>query len=250
MELKDFFKDHPECAVAFSGGVDSSYLLLEAVRSARRVTAYYVKSAFQPQFEYEDALRLAGQIGAQLCVIPVDVLSCEDVAVNPHNRCYYCKRQIFSAIIEKAAGDGYSVILDGTNASDSAGERPGMKALGELSVLSPLRICGLTKDEIRQRSKQAGLFTWDKPAYACLATRIPEGMRITPGLLARTERAENALMELGFSDFRVRTRVEGALLQLTAAQAGLYAERRTEVDRILTEEYGSYTLDPVYRDGK
>ena len=250
MKLCDFFKEYPEVAVAFSGGVDSSYLLFMAARHARRVTAYYAKSAFQPQFELEDARRVAEQTGTLMREIPIDVLAAQEVASNPSDRCYYCKKRIFSAIISEAASDGYYVILDGTNASDDAGDRPGMKALTELEVLSPLRMCGLTKDEIRRLSRKAGLPTWDKPAYACLATRIPEGTRITAELLARTERAEKALMELGFSDFRVRTRDGGALLQITAGQAGLYEARRSDVEQILTEEYGSYTLDPVYRNGQ
>ena len=123
-------------------------------------------------FEYNDAMRLAEQIGARVRVIEVDVLADERVRQNPSNRCYYCKQAIFGNILRAAAEDGYTLILDGTNASDDEGDRPGMKALKELQVRSPLRECGLTKDMIRQLSRQAGLFTWDKPAYACLATRI------------------------------------------------------------------------------
>lgn len=162
-------------ALAFSGGVDSSYLLYAALQNGADVHAYYVKSAFQPQFELEDAQKLAKQVGAKLTIMQANVLANETVVANPKNRCYYCKQVIFTGIGKQAAQDGYTTLLDGTNASDDAADRPGMKALQELSVLSPLRLCGLTKTEIRKRSKAAGLFTWDKPSYACLATRIPTG---------------------------------------------------------------------------
>ena len=176
MDLQQFFKENPRVAIAFSGGVDSSYLLYAALRYGARVRAYYVNSAFQPRFELEDARRLAGDLHADLR----DVLSSPTVTANPPDRCYHCKRVIFRTIAAAAVEDGFPVLLDGTNASDDAGDRPGMRALRELSVRSPLRECGLTKDEIRRLSREAGLFTWDKPAYACLATRIPTGQPITP----------------------------------------------------------------------
>lgn len=200
----DFLKKIPKAAIAFSGGVDSSYLLQEGMRFGKDVKAYYVKSQFQPEFELADAKRLATELGANMQIIEVDVLQQEAVIQNPPNRCYYCKQAIFGTILAAAAADGYPVILDGTNASDDANDRPGMQALAELRVLSPLRLCGLTKDEIRRKSREAGLFTWDKPAYACLATRIPSGMQISEDLLQRVEGAEGALFAMGFTDFRVR----------------------------------------------
>ena len=166
MELNEFFAAHPEVAVAFSGGVDSAYLLYAAKRAAKRVKAYYACSAFQPQFELEDAKRLAAELDVQMQIIPLDVLADAQVAENPKNRCYYCKKRIFGAITAQALRDGFSVLLDGTNASDDADDRPGMRALEELSVLSPLRLCGLTKAQIRALSKEAGLFTWDRPTPA------------------------------------------------------------------------------------
>ena len=118
-------------------------------------------------------------------VLPIDVLCHEKVTANPPDRCYHCKQQIFGKILEKAKADGFSLVLDGTNASDDAADRPGMRALAELKVRSPLRECGLTKAVIREKSMEAGLFTWDKPAYACLATRIPTGEVITAEKLER-----------------------------------------------------------------
>ena len=125
---------------------------------------------------------------------------------------------MFTALRQRALSDGYTVLLDGTNASDEAGDRPGMRALRELKVRSPLRLCGLTKDEIRRRSKDAGLFTWDKPAYACLATRIPTETAIDRETLHHVEAAEAALSQLGFRDFRVRVFHGAARIQLPQTQ--------------------------------
>ena len=243
MTLSEFFSLHPRVAIAFSGGVDSSYLLYEAVKYAKSVRAYYVKSAFQPQFELDDAVRMADELGSDMKIIDMDVLSFPVVGDNPPDRCYYCKRAIFGAITENAAKDGFSVLLDGTNASDDAGDRPGMKALAELKVMSPLRECGLTKAEIRRLSKEAGLFTWDKPAYACLATRIPAGEKITAEKLAATEASENYLFSLGFTDFRVRSSNGHARLQLPEDQWGLLIEHRKEILSKLGEYYKTVSLD-------
>ncbi len=243
MELQDFFRENGEAALAFSGGVDSAYLLYAACRYGRRVRAYYVQSAFQPRFEGEDARRLAAELGAELRVLPVDVLKSAAVAANPADRCYHCKRLLFSAIQQAAEEDGFSLLLDGTNASDEAGDRPGMRALAELAVRSPLRECGLTKAEIRRRSREAGLFTWDKPAYACLATRIPTGTAITAADLARTERAEAALAAMGFVDFRVRLLGDAARIQVRPEQLALLLERREAVLEQLGRDYGAVLLD-------
>ena len=220
MELRDFFAAHPRCALAFSGGVDSSYLLYEGLKWAEELGVYYVKSAFQPAFEARDALRMAETLGASVTVLQADVLACPAVAANPPDRCYHCKKVIMSTIKAAAEADGYTVLLDGTNFSDDVDERPGWRALGEAGVLSPLRLCGLTKETIRERSRRAGLFTWDKPAYACLATRVRTGQPLDEKTLFRVEAAENALLWLGFSDFRVRTFDGRARLEFTADQIG------------------------------
>ena len=218
MTLAEFFQKNKKVALGFSGGVDSSYLLYAALQNGASVRAYYVKAAFQPEFELEDAKRLAKELGADMKILPVDVLQAKEVTANPANRCYYCKTKIFGTILAEAKKDGYSVLMDGTNASDDAGDRPGMKALQELKVCSPLRDAGLTKAEIRRLSKEAGLFTWDKPAYACLATRIPTGTEITAEKLKKTEEAEGYLFSLGFTDFRVRVYHGAARIQLPKAQ--------------------------------
>ena len=243
MTLTEFFHENPKAAIAFSGGVDSAYLLYAALQSGADVRAYYVKSAFQPQFELDDARRLAETLSADMRVLDVDILADETVAANPPDRCYHCKRRIFSAIASAAAADGYTLLLDGTNASDDAGDRPGMRALRELSVRSPLRECGLTKPEIRRLSREAGLFTWDKPAYACLATRVPAGERLTAEKLENTERAEDFLFSLGFTDFRVRLFNGAARLQLPAEQLPRLLERRAEILSELKKTYSAVVLD-------
>lgn len=249
MTLQQFFQEHPRVAIAFSGGVDSAYLLYAAKECGADARAYYVKSPLQPQFEYEDALRLVRLLDADLTVLDLDVLSDPVITANPKNRCYHCKRRIFTAIQEAAAQDGFSVIVDGTNASDDAADRPGMQALKELRVLSPLRECGLTKNEIRRISRQAGLFTHDKPAYACLATRIPTGTPITRIDLNRIERSEDFLRNLGFSDFRIRLMGDSAKIQLPESQLSLLLRHRETILAKLKEDYSTVLLDLEVRNG-
>ncbi len=243
MTLDLFFKNHPRVAVALSGGVDSAYLAWEAKSAGCDVAAYFVKSVFQPQFEGEDAARLCNEYNIQYRVIDVDILSDDTVTANPSDRCYHCKRAIFSTIIQAASRDGYSVVVEGTNASDDITDRPGMRALVELGVLSPLRECGLTKSDIRAAAKSAGLFTWDKPSYACLATRIPTGERITAEKLARTEQAEGLMFGLGFTDFRVRTVGNTAKIQVNANQMEKIISNRSQILEGLRRLYDAVTLD-------
>lgn len=243
MNLQEFFTENPRVAIAFSGGVDSSYLLYAALHHGARARAYYVNSAFQPAFELEDARRLAGELNADMKVLPVDVLASETVTANPPDRCYHCKQVIFRTILAAAEADGFTVLLDGTNASDDAGDRPGMRALRELSVRSPLRECGLTKAEIRRLSREAGLFTWDKPAYACLATRIRTGEEITLQKLKQTEKAEGFLFGLGFRDFRVRMVDNTAKLELREADLPLLLENWEKIVTELRKDYDSVLLN-------
>ena len=243
MNLQEFFAENPKLALAFSGGVDSAYLLYAAIEHGARIRAYYVKSVFQPQFELDDARRMAGELGADMRILELEVLADPAVADNPPERCYHCKKTIFTAIAKAAAEDGYPVLADGTNASDDAGDRPGMRALAELSVRSPLRECGLSKDEIRRLSREAGLFTWNKPAYACLATRIPTGEHITEEKLQKTEAAENYLSSIGLTDFRVRLFNNAARLQMTEEQLGLVLDKRTEILGELKKYYNAVLLD-------
>lgn len=243
MDLREFFAQNPKVALGFSGGVDSSYLLYEGIQAGADIRPYFLKTPFQPAFELADAKRLAEQLGTKLTVLEYDILCRPQVAANPADRCYHCKSALFGLMMEQAKKDGYHVLLDGTNASDDASDRPGMRALKELSVRSPLRECGLTKEEIRRRSKQAGLFTWDKPAYACLATRIPTGRELTAELLQRVEGAEEALFTLGFSDLRVRVYHDAARIQLPENQLAAILEKREAILNRLKEYFPTVLLD-------
>lgn len=243
MNLHQFFTKNPKVAVAFSGGVDSAYLLFAAKSEGCDVRAYFVKSAFQPAFELEDAKRLSGELCIHLTIINVDVLQSKEVAANPKDRCYHCKNMIFKTIIQTAYEDGYDVLLDGTNASDDADDRPGMKALTKLLVRSPLRECGLTKSEIRQKSKASGLFTWNKPSYACLATRIPTGTTINTVDLEKIEQAEAYLDEAGFRDFRVRLINDMAKIQINQKDMDLILSERENILEKFTPLFSEIVLD-------
>lgn len=245
--LEEFFAENPRAAIAFSGGADSAYLLYAALKYARSVTAYFVMTPFQPYSELEDALRTARILGARLRVLLLDPLADPDISQNTADRCYFCKRRIFLAIAERAAGEGCTLVLDGTNASDDAGDRPGMRALEELSVLSPLRICGLSKADIRSLSQAAGLPTWDKPSNSCLAARIAHGTELTLPLLSRTEKTERFLAGLGFSNFRVRTDGDAAIIQVTRAQTRLLDENMGLIEDELLKHYSSVGRDPEAR---
>ncbi len=247
MDLAKFWREHSSVALAFSGGVDSAYLLYSAMEAGVDITAYFVKTEFQPRFELDDAQRLASQLVAKLRVIPFSALEDPQVATNPADRCYFCKRRLFHAILCQAAADGYRTLLDGTNASDDVLDRPGMQALQELEVLSPLRLCGLTKAEIRHRSHAVGLFTWDKPSYACLATRFPTGMLLHAEKLEAVEAAEEFLLSIGFRNLRVRYTDNGVKLQLPAAQMSAALSKRKEILAQLSPQFGEVTLDLLPR---
>ena len=250
MTIDEFFRRHPLAAVAFSGGVDSAWLLREAVRCCRRTAAYFVRTPFQPDFELADARDTSGRLGAPLTVLEFDILAVPAVAANGPDRCYHCKRALFTLLRESAARDGFPLVLDGGNASDDAGDRPGMRALAELGVPSPLRLCGLTKGEIRRLARAEGLPVWDKPSYACLATRTPAGTAITPEALARISRGEGALFALGFADFRLRLRGAGALLQVRREQMDLARMLLPEIRVRLAADFDPVALDDTPRESR
>lgn len=224
--LKEWLRAHAPVALAFSGGVDSSFLLAACRHAGADCMAVTVESIFQSDSEREEARALAGD-GSWLR-IPVDVLAIEGVRDNPPDRCYMCKKAIFSTIIERAQG---RTVIDGTNHDDLGDYRPGMRALRELGVKSPLMELGWSKQDIREMSRRLGLSTADKPAMACLATRIAVGERIEPGKLRAVDRAESAIVRLGFERVRVRVHGDIARIELdrdmlvkAAEQAGALVE--------------------------
>lgn len=243
MELKEFFTKYPKAALGFSGGVDSAFLLYAAKKYGADICPYYVKTVFQPRFEYEDALKFCNMIGIEMKLIEYDILSEHIITKNVENRCYYCKKALFSVLRRHAFRDGYDILIDGTNASDDISDRPGIKALTELSVLSPLRICGLTKDKIRAYLKEEGFCIWSKPAYACLATRIPHETAITETLLRRVEYAEDILKDMGFLDFRIRVYEGCARIQVRKEQFLTAAEKRGEIVKRLKPYFETIFLD-------
>ena len=247
MDLPSFFRTNSKVAIAFSGGVDSAYLLYAAAKHARLVKAYYVKSQFQPKFELEHAQKLCNELSVELSILSIDQLSDPLIRQNDPMRCYYCKHRIFTAIRNAASADGFSILCDGTNADDRQDDRPGFRALYELSVRSPLRECSLGKEEIRHLSKEAGLFTHDKAAYACLATRIPTGEELTAGKLQTTEIAEGFLYDLGFRDFRIRYRNGNAQLQIRKEQFPLYEETKEILLARLKPLYQALWQEPEVR---
>lgn len=190
MELA--FDSNERYALAFSGGCDSVCLLAEMLSAGVDVRPYYVKTRFQADFELEDARLAADLLGVSFETIEADVLSQEDVCANGPERCYHCKRFLFGAIRERMAQDGRTVLADGTNFSDDPMRRPGMKALSELGVVSPLREAGWTKEDVRARLRERGIFTAGKPNFSCYATKVPQGVRLDEGSLRVAERGDAA----------------------------------------------------------
>lgn len=242
-KLAEFFNENRAAALGFSGGVDSAYLLYAGIQAGARIQPYYIKTSFQPAFELADAVKLARELGVELTVLELDILKLELVRSNPTDRCYYCKQALFGALKKQAKADGFTLLLDGTNASDDAEDRPGMKAIQELQVRSPLRECGFTKDMIRQASREAGLFTWNKPAYACLATRVPSGEAITEEALEMIEHGEDALFQMGFTDLRIRLFHQAARIQLPAAQMEQAVRMRRQIQEALSPWFPAVLLD-------
>lgn len=243
MNLVEYLTSLGNIAIALSGGVDSSYLAYMAKQSGIPCKAYTVKSQFVPQFELDDAKKISEFIGIPLEIIAIDVLKHDDVTSNPSDRCYYCKHHVFTTISEHAKRDGFTILCDGTNASDDVDDRPGMKAIAELSVKSPLRECNLTKSMIRDLALKADLFTWDKPSYACLATRFQARQHITGLDLEHIEKAEGYLFSLGLSDFRVRLIGNNVKIQVPEKQIAIVIKNRIEILTYFKSMFDEVVLD-------
>lgn len=203
--LKNDIEKMGSLAVAFSGGVDSTFLLKVAYDVLKsRTLAVTVRSETFPEREFRQAVLYAEQIGVDMSVIAFDEFEIEGYSQNPVDRCYHCKKELFGKILDISKKKGIRFVVDGSNFDDLSDTRPGMKALRELSVASPLIEAGLRKSEIRQLSKEMGLPGWERPSFACLASRFPYGQEITKEKLKVVEAAEQFLLDLGLKQVRVR----------------------------------------------
>lgn len=241
--LINWINEQGKIGVAVSGGIDSAYLLYVVSKTDCDVTAYYVKSQFQPEFELRDAKEIVDSLGVKFKVIYSDVFDDPDIVSNTSQRCYYCKKRIFGLIVDEARKGGIKCLVDGTNASDDVSDRPGYKALNEMNVYSPLRMFEYTKEDIRREARKAGINIWNKPSFACLATRIPVGKPIIPEDLIKTERNEGKLFDLGFKDFRLRIVEGGVLMQVCSDEMEHMISSKDELTKILKPDYGEVLFD-------
>lgn len=237
--LKKHLRQLQSVVVAFSGGVDSSFLLKVSHEVlGDKAMAVTIVSPMIPEWDLDDAKTIASQTGIEHILIEDDSIG-DDIKMNPTNRCYFCKKVEFGSIVDIANERGFNFVLDGSNADDTKDYRPGMKAIEELKVVSPLRMAGLTKKEIRELSKEFGLLTWDKPAYACLSSRIPYGEEITREKLGRIGKAEKYLHSLGFRQVRVRSHELIARIELAPEERTRFCNPET-MDKVSKQlkEYG------------
>jgi uncharacterized protein len=240
--------------VAFSAGVDSTFLSALAARElGDRALAVTATSPAFPERELEEAVDLARQIRVRHRVIRSNELANPDYANNPTSRCFHCKTELYGLLRGIAEQEGYAHILDGTNADDAGDFRPGRKAAIEQRVESPLHELGFSKADIRAASRALGLKTADKPAFACMASRFPYGIKITEDALRAVEQAENALRDLGFEQFRVRVHGDIARIELAPEDLPRAMEaplREDIVARVKACGYRYITLDlQGYRTG-
>ncbi len=250
--LDRILRSHAPLLVAYSGGVDSAYLLTAAHRRlGNQVTGIIADSPSLPRQALSDAVALATQIGATVEVVKTAELANPAYTSNPVNRCYFCKAELFSTLDRLAKGRGFHALAYGENADDMRQVRPGRQAAEEFAVIAPLRDAALTKAEIRELSRALGLPTADAPAQPCLSSRIPHGTPVTVESLALVERGESWVRELGFRVFRVRHIVRPgvgplARVQIAPEEMALLCESRPRLETgLLSVGYASVEIDPA-----
>ena len=236
-ELIAYLKELGSVALAYSGGTDSTFLMAAGkIVLGDNLLAYTIDTPYIARWEIEEASEICKQLGVKHEIINSEIIS--SIQNNPEDRCYLCKQHLFSSLLKKAADLGFPYVMDGTNLDDKGDHRPGMRALKELKIKSPLLETGIGKKLIRKFSKELGLPTWDKPAYACLLTRIPFETKITITELQKIEKAETYLMKMGFRAIRVRSHDKLARIEVPIdriqelIQPGLASEISQELKRI------------------
>ena len=240
-----WMRQFPSALTAYSGGVDSAVVAALAHHAlGERALACIGVSASYPQREQRDAVALAESLGMRYRLVETSEQHDPSYRANPTDRCYYCKTHLYDALATIASAEGWGVILDGSHADDVGDDRPGRIAAGQHAVRSPLAELGIGKAGVRALAAELGLPVWDKPAMACLASRVPHGVAITAQLLKQIEAAEDVLVALGFRQFRVRHHGEVARIELPGDDLPRALEDRTKiVDGVRAAGYRFVTLD-------
>lgn len=230
LKLKNLIKSLNSVVIAFSGGVDSTFLSAVAFEILKyKCIALHLVSPVTPKRETEEAKKIAKVIGINFDIIPIDILSIKEFKSNTVNRCYYCKKEVFSILLKYSKDNKYNYVVEGSNLSDDSDYRPGRTAIKELNILSPLKECGLTKREILQLSDFYDLPTKSKSSFACLSSRIPYNDEITEDKLKLIEKAEDYLFQLGFKQFRVRYHNKIARIEIEKDMFEFFMKQRESI---------------------